>query len=85
MNRTQEKVQFAWMHLTMLCGTNRKVPVERRGKSIYIQDPLPGGTRYRISAEKFDAGQAQFRESWCIEPWSGFAETTTKAERNWQT
>lgn len=73
-------MEYAWIHLTRLCGCNMKVPVERRGKSIYVED---NGKRYRLSAKKWDEGKPQFRGSLCIEPWSSKADRVTHEERGW--
>jgi hypothetical protein len=80
------QARFAWVSLTRLCGCNYKVPVARKGKSIIIVvDPQRRDTRYRIDAARFDAGERQFRGSWCIEAWSDKAARTMESERDWQT
>ncbi len=74
----------AWISLTRLCGCNYKTLVEYRGKSVYVKSPQIDKT-YRINAEKFKAGEPQFRDSWCIEAWGAKAERTAESEQNWQT
>ncbi|HUV04155.1 MAG TPA: hypothetical protein VMX94_03510 [Armatimonadota bacterium] len=77
--------EFAWFHLNRLCGCNYQQPIQRKGRYIWVTDPQHPNTRYRLDATKFDAGRAQFRESWAIEPWDSRARETVEAERNWQT
>jgi len=79
----QATITEAWVHLTRLCGCNYRVPVQRRGQSLYVRDPQ-GPTTYRLSAATFDAGRPQFRDSWCIEPWTARAEQVQADESNWQ-
>ncbi len=76
---------YAWFHLTRLGGCNYRMPITRKGKSIIVIDPQNPETRYRLNAAKFDSGERQFRNSWCIEAWSDKAERVTESERNWQT
>lgn len=75
----------AYFHLTRLCGCNYRMPITRKGKSIVVTDPQDPGTRYRLNAAKFDAGERQYRDSWCIEPWTDKAARITDAEKDWQT
>ena len=75
----------AWISLTRLGGCNYKMPITRKGKSVIVTDPQCPDIRYRLNAAKFDAGDRQFRDNWCIEPWSDKAERVTESERDWQT
>ena len=81
----QTVTDFAWISLTSLPGCNYKQPIARRGKSVIIVHPQQPHRSFRIDAAKFDAGQPQFRETWCIEQWSDKAERTSKSEEGWQT
>lgn len=74
------KSDYAWVHLVRLCGVNLRVPVERRGKSVFV---TAQSQRFRIRADEFDAGKAQYRGDWAIERWSEKAERRATAERNW--
>ena len=76
--------ETAHVHLTRLCGCNYRVPITRKGKSVFLTDPQHSETRYRISAALFDEGKAQFRDTLCIERWSDKAERITASEMNWQ-
>ncbi len=77
-----EQTEYAFVHLTRLCGCNFKVQIARTRQSVYVEDPLHPGRRYRVKAAAFDAGELQIRDSWCIEPWSDRAERRMRAEAN---
>ena len=74
----------AWVHLTRLCGCNYRTAVTRQGKSVFVTHPNRPDKQYRINAAKFDAGEPQFRDSWCIEQWSDRADKTSDSEAYWQ-
>lgn len=59
-----ENQVYVWYDLSRLCGCSDLTTGMIRGKSIYV---TISETQYRISKEKFDAGERQFRGSWCIE------------------
>lgn len=73
-------------HVSIYClgGVNERVPVEYRGKSVYVPDPIIKKT-YRLNAEKFIAGECQIRDSWAIMLWNERSEQMRESEKNWQT
>lgn len=75
---------FAYVSLVRLGGCNFRMPVEYRGKSVYVKDPQMDVT-YRLNAAKFLAGEGQYRDSWGIRMWDGHAAARMESEKNWQT
>lgn len=74
---------YAFIHLTALCGCNYKKKVRFTAKSVFVPQPHESG-EFMINKEQFLAGKSQFRDSWCISIWSDKAARTMKSEENWQ-
>ena len=51
-------IAHAYFHLTRLCGCNYRMPITRKGKSIFVTDPQDPDTRYRLSASTRPASAA---------------------------
>ena len=85
MSTTTVELVDAWISLTRLCGCNYRRPVRRQGRFVLVDDPHRPGKTYRLDAARYEAGERQFRGSWCIEPWSDRAAQTCHDEANWQT
>ena len=78
----QTRPTHAHASLTRLGGVNLKIPVQYRGNSVFltVQDET-----YRIRADRFLAGENQFRDSWSLRVWDARAEKTAMDEADWQT
>lgn len=71
-----------WHSLTRLCGCSGISIGTIRGKSIFIK--LHEKT-YRIDKARLDAGERQFRDSWCFEKFDPEKNASESIQdRNWQ-
>ena len=74
-----------WYSLSRLCGCSGIVIGQVRGSSIFVKIYPDDRTAYRIDKARFDAGENQFRGSWClqkVDPEKHAAEAIQ--DRNWQ-
>jgi len=81
------QITWAWAHLVRLCGTNIKVPVlKKTAKKVFILKPIRNVgdfETFSLNRADFEAGKAQYRDGWGIEPWGERAERTSESEKHW--